>query len=369
MSKIVVELDAYVISDDHRVFKCSPGKTYRFYKEVKRANAVFLDIRGLDQLSENAENWDDKEILKIIADDRWNREVQSRERGNEPVGQEGIGKSDRTKLGFLKALLFEAKVGDLIVVPVDGYNKDVLIGEVLDPPGDFRSIVAQDEEADFVYLGRRVQWRAGIPKRLLSEQLIKAIHTQTALFMLARDLHEEIYRLAYQNFVYRGEFAAEFLTAKEKFTAEDHAVFSTWLNGFDVLRNTQQSPSDRLPSFYELGLTSLDDALAADVRIDIQSPGDIFVKSVGPFAMALMVFFALPSCDSQQIIDNGVTVKLKVVGSSDGTNASVEQCVNSMAIALGVARLDEACSLSDRAAKDAKLTTRATLKSGTKESK
>lgn len=75
MGKIVVELDAYVLPDDHAILKVSPGKTYRFYEEVRRTKAVFLDIRGLDGLIGDPVDWADKDVLKIIADDRWAREL------------------------------------------------------------------------------------------------------------------------------------------------------------------------------------------------------------------------------------------------------------------------------------------------------
>lgn len=372
MSDIVVELDAFIIADDHRVYKCSPGKTYRFYKQVSQAKAVFLDIRGLENLPLSEDEWNEEEILKIIADDRWNRELQSRARGNQPVGTEGVGRSDKTRLGFLKGLLFEARRGDIIVVPAEGYDKNVLIGELLDEPGDIRQITATDDDHDFVYLGRRVRWRNAMPKRLLSADLIKALHTQTAFFLLGRSLHEEVYKLAYRNFIYRGSYISEFRTSKTKFTAEDHAVVSTWINGFDVLRNSSEmtTPSNgRKPSFYELGLQELDDSLAAEVQIDIQSPGEVFVKSVGPFALALMALFSLSGCDSKQVVNNGVTVTLKTVGGATGGNNEVQECVNAMAIALGHERLDQSCGLSDRAKKDALMTTQAVLKSGQKESK
>lgn len=238
MQKPVVALDAYVLPDDHSIFKVSPGKTYRFYKEARRTNTMFLDIRGLDGISGHPVTWSDRELLKVISDDRWDRELKSRARGNEPKGTKGVSKTDRTRLGFLKALLGEAKKGDIVVVPAEGYSKDVLIGELLDERWDVRSIEANDgEDGIFIYIGRRVRWRAAQPKRFFSGEMIKALHTQTALFQLGRSLHEEIYRLAYKNFVYRGNFVAEFHTSKARFTSEDSAVLSAWLNGFDFLQS------------------------------------------------------------------------------------------------------------------------------------
>lgn len=76
-----------------------------------------------------------------------------------------------------------------------------------------------------------------------------------------------------------------------------------------------------------------------------------------------MVLFSLPGCDTKKVVDEGVTVKLKVVGGAANPKDEIAQCVKSIAIALGQTRLDQSCALSDRAAKDAKITTSAALKS------
>ncbi|WP_430443956.1 hypothetical protein [Sphingorhabdus contaminans] len=365
MSKIVVALNAYVLPDDHKIFKCSPGKTYRFYQEVKRTSTVFLDIRGLNDLHSDPREWSDKEVLEIIADDRWNRELQSRARGNKEVGTEGVGRTDRTILGFLKALLGEAKKGDLIVVPVEGYNKDVLVGELLDHPWDVKSIEAQDGDYTGLYVGRRVKWMAGIPKRFLSGDLITALHTQTAFFQLGVSLHEEIYRLAYKNFVYRNNYIAEFFTSKQHFTSEDSAVLSAWLNGFEYLRyRISTGDVAGLPqSFVEMGLEKLPDNIAADLSININSPGAFVLKSSGAFAMSLMAMLALSGCDAQEVIDEGVEIELKTVGTADSTcSIEVAKEVENYAKTLSYKRLEKACELGLRAQEDAKVTAQARLK-------
>ncbi|RDC60302.1 hypothetical protein HME9302_01503 [Alteripontixanthobacter maritimus] len=371
MPKSVVSLDAYVLPDDHRIFKVSPGKTYRFYKEVKRSNAIFLDVRGLDDLDGHPVTWSDQEIVKVIAADRWDRELKSRDRGNEPKGSKAVNRTDRTRLGFLKALLGDAQKGDLVIVPVEGYINDVLIGELLDEPWDTKSIVAQDgDDGEFTYIGRRVEWKAAQPKRFFSGGMIKALHTQTAVFQIGRSLHEEVYRLAYRNFVYRGHFVAEFHTGKARFTSEDSAVLSAWLNGFDYLRSRLGKGGALPNSFYEMGLSKVPDSAAADLTINVNSPGVYVLKSSGGFALALMGMFALTGCDSKTVVDNGVTVELKTVGvGANDAGTAIEECINDMAVALGEARLDQASDLCGRAERDAKVTTAASLKTGLKASK
>jgi len=237
MSKIVVDLDAYAVPNDHLVFKCSPGKTYRFYKAVREANVVFPDIRGLDSLKGSPSKWTDADLLRVISSDRWQRELVSRERGNREQGTEAVSQIDRRNLTFLKRLFFEGKQGDLVVVPVEGYAKEVLIGELLSAPGELSLVEARDGDYTGRYLGRPVFWRATAQKLLLSPNLIKALHTQTAVFALGKSLREEVYRHAYSNFIYMGQFVSEFHVGKQKWTAEDSAVVSMWLNGFDVLRD------------------------------------------------------------------------------------------------------------------------------------
>ncbi len=364
---IKVKLDAYVIPDDHVVFKCSPGKTYRFYLAVRDAKVVFPDIRGLDALEGSPDQWTDAQILDVIAADRWQRELTSRGRGNEEQGSEGVSKVDRRNLTFLKRIFFEGRKGDLVVVPVEGYAKNVLIGELLTDAGDIRAVEAKDGDYSGLYFGRSVRWRTAVQKLVLSEELIKALHTQTAVFALARSLHEEVYRHAYANFVYGGHFVSEFRTTKQRFTPEDMSVVSTWLNGFDYLRHEMGLKNDfSLPEkmgFHQMGLEKVPDDESAELQINIQSPGEIFVRSNGPFALALMAMFALSGCDAKQVVDNGVTIELKTVGGgSDSCRVQVEDSVNNIVKTMSYGRLDDANCLGARAAADAKVHTAARLK-------
>lgn len=361
-----VELDAYVISPSHRVWKASAGKTHRFYKAVRDANTVFPDVRGLDALDGEPTSWTDAQLLAVISGDRWERELESRERGNKPQGTAGISKQDRGVLTFLRRLWHEAAKGDLVVVPAEGYRENVLIGEFLTEAGELRKVEAQDGEYSGGYYGRAVAWRIGLPKLMLDEELIGALHTRAAVFALGETQKESVYRLAYGNFVYRGRYVAEFRTTKGKFTAEDHAVVATWLNAIDVLHDAWMHGQDDRSgySFAELGLEKLPDDRASEVKINIQSPGEVFVRSTRPLALSMMAIFALSSCDSKAVADNHITVRLKHVGAHDGSvQEAVETDVNAIRVALGQARIEQQARLASRAQDDALLSTKATLKS------
>lgn len=364
---IEIELDAYIIPSDHTVWKSTAGKTHRFYRAVRDAKAIFPDIRGLDALSGNPKDWTDKQLLEAIALDRWNRDhKQGDGQDGQSDGGPKVTKQDRTVLTFLKRLWFDAKIGDLIVVPPDGWREPVLIGEVLSEAGDIVAIEAKDGEYNGVFYGRRVVWRTSVAKQDLTPELVKVVHTRTAVFSAPESVKEEVYRHAFGNFVYRDRYVSEFRTTKERFTTDDSVAVSVWLNGFDVLRNALEQGDRRTnDSFSEMGLDQLPTELAAEMKINIQSPGEIFVRTAGPFALSLMALFTLSACDAAAVDKDQVTVRLKTVGAGvDGVEQRVENDVNALKTALGQNRLREANKYGKRAKEDGQLTTRATLKKG-----
>jgi hypothetical protein len=68
-----VELNAFVLPDDHSIFKLFPGKTYSLSSQVLATKHAFLDIRGLDALVGDPTKWSDTELREIIANDRVTR--------------------------------------------------------------------------------------------------------------------------------------------------------------------------------------------------------------------------------------------------------------------------------------------------------
>jgi hypothetical protein len=340
---------------------------------VQDAFAVFPDVRGVDLLEGPPSEWADRRILEVIAEDRRSREEAAVARGRKDAQvHAGITKNDRAVLTFVKRIWFEAKRGDLVVIPSEGYDKEVLIGELLTEPGDLKRVEAKDGDYVGFYFGRPVAWRFAIPKFELSADMIKVLHTRAAVFQMGKTTQLEAYRLTFRNFVYRGEYVAEFRTEKAHFTAEDAAVVSAWLNAFQVLQHsldTGEGNRADIP-FEILGLAKLPDQFAGDLRININSPGEIFMRTKTPLALTLMAMFALAGCDAKQVVKEGVTIKLKsVAGAAAAPQQAVESDVNHLTTAMGDDRLGVSNDFVKRAAKDAKVTTLATLKSAPKEGK
>lgn len=365
MSGLQVDLNAYVLPEDHVVWKCHPGKTYRFYQVVKDAEAVFLDIRGLNELEDDPALWNDSETLKLIAADRWSRELHRVRYDGKAKGSPAVSKIDRRNLTYLKGLLLEAKKGDLILIPAEGWRKEVLVGEFLDEPGDLIKHDARDEEATHTYIGRRVRWRAKQEKRHFSIDVIKMLHTQTAFFAMPKAVREEIYRLAYVNFMIGNVFSATFSTTKEQFATSDSAVVGMWFNALSAVRDAIESgESIDGVSYLDLGLLRSENPSEGELAININSPGEYVLRSLGPFALAVMGLFPLMQVNAQDLVDQDINVTMHTVGAADKNCAlKVEKAMKDMVETLSVTRLQVACSVGKRAATEATMHTGARLKS------
>lgn len=364
MAQIDISLDAYVIPDDHQVWKCFPGKTYRFYEIVRDTSVVFLDVRGLDALDTEPLFWADKEVLEIIAADRWSRELEKLRPGGKPKGGPDVSRTDRRTLTFLKGLLRSTKKGDLIALPAEGYRKEVLLGQILDEPGEVVLLPVKDGEKTYTYIGRRVLWRASQEKRFFSRDLIDLLHTQSAFFLLPKSLYEEMYRLAYENFIVGDFYAATFQTTKQHFSTSDSAVTGMWFNALASVREALERGQelDAAKTYFELGMTATKNEREGELAININSPGEYLLRSVGAFALVVMAMLPLTEVSAHDIINSDIKVHLKTIGSANDSCAlKIDEAIMSYAKTLSVLRLQKHCEIGKRARAEATIKTKAWL--------
>lgn len=370
---IEVELDAYILPSDHGVWKVFPGRTYRFLETVRASHHVFMDVRGLALLPENPFDWDDKAVISIIASDRWERELAKSEHGVKPRGGPGVTKQDRKVFGFLKGLLLEAKKGDLVVLPADGYRREVLIGELLDEPGKISFVPAKDGDDVSDYAGRRVKWLPSKEKREFHERVIKSLHSSAAFHTIARSARQEIYEVAYQNFILDHLFVATFQTTKQQFTTSDNAIVSVWFNALAATFSAQEGhPNSSIvnKTFADLGLVRSAESQRGELSIDIASPGSVLLHSMGVFSLAAMALYPLMQLDAATLAASPIAVKLHTVGAAGKEcELKVSKAAEGIIQTLSVRRLQDACETAVRARNEATLDTKARLKNPPKGSK
>ena len=366
-----IEMEAFVLPDDHGVYKCFPGKNYRFYKTMHDTSTVFLDIRGLEALPDNPAVWADADVLAVIAADRVAREI-GRLATDALVKADSGPTIDKRNLTFLKGLLLNAKKGDILVVPGKGYRRDVLIGEILDEPGTFKRIEVTEKTGVHTYLGRSVTWRTSIEKRYVSPDLLEKLHTPSAFFALGESMRDEIYQLAYENFFYRGTFVSTFRTTKERFTSADNLVASIWFNGLAAVRNAAeinrlagQIDTAELPegNFVDIALLPTGAENENELELNINSPGTLAIRSASIFAFAAMALFPLDAAQAQSVADGDTRITIRAVGGGDDNCAlRVEAAVAEYVRILGPENLLEACEFSKRSRDKATLKAKVHLK-------
>jgi hypothetical protein len=374
VAALEVKLDAYIVPDDHKVYKCFPGKAYRFYELIRDENAIFLDILGLDTLDSDSARWTRQQITDTIRSDRQQRETEMIARGRTPPRRTGYSKTgysrtDRRDTTFAIGLYQTAKQGDLIVVPAEGYQRDVLIGELLDAPGKLVEVTAKDSDGNTLkYMGRRVRWLGRQPKRLFPEELIQLLHSQTAFFDIGRRFYETMYEIAYENFTFGDVFVASFKTSKQHFTSRDNLIVSVWFEALSAIRDAVESgDTDFLKnsSFFEIAVAA-QASTESELSININSPGEFILRSTKEFALVAMTIFAMAVAQPTAADAQNVHVNAKVVGSaSTECLGKIDESVKRYIEALGAKGWREACKTAVEARDSATLKTEAHLKSPT----
>ena len=360
-------MEAYVLPDNHGVFKLFPGKNYRFYDVMNEAELVFLDIRGLDALPDNPAVWPDGEVMALIEADRLAKELE-RLSADALVKESSNAATDKRNLTFLKGLLLTAKKGDLVLVPGKGYRRDVLIGEFVDDPGSFKRVSVRETVGTNIYLGRAVRWITGIEKRLIGPDIIERLHTPGAFFSFNETLKDQVYQIAYENYLYRGNYVATFRTTKERFTSADNLISSIWFNGLAATRNAIDTDSVETlegRSFLQTALLPTGAENQNELELNINSPGTILVRSVGVFAFAAMALFPLDVDQAQSVANGQTRITLRPVGgANDACALQVEAAVADYVRTLGPDKLLNACEFGKQAHVDATLSTKVHLKKG-----
>ena len=351
---VQVKLDAYVLPEDHTVYKFFPGEGYKFYDAILESKIAIIDVRGLEKLEGHPNEWDDDEVLDVISQDRVDRAIQA---GGEKPKRLVHSPGDKLSQTILYGLLFEAEKGDLIVMPQRGYASTVWIGQLADD--EIATIDVKGEGGSYTYFGRRVKWVGSISKRGFSSDLVDLLQTPVAFFDIGQSNYDQVYRAAFDNYVHDNQFVATFRTAKDTFTPKDSFVTSVWLELLEVLEQARENEDD-LPadaSIFDLVITSdIDEGNRDDLSISVQSPGWFRIRSVVASPLASLALFALAvqgiSYDDARA---ATTTAIVVRGADDSCMGDVDQSVRAYIELLGEKRWEEACRLAKQADVGAKL--------------
>jgi len=364
---IKIKLNAVVFPEDHKIFKFFPGRGYKFHDYMEKSELVFMDIRNLNDLGEDPARWNQDRVLDHIAADRVEQAVEDgEERPTRIIRTQG----DKAAQTFLNGLLFSARKGDVLLMPNRGYTTDVMIGQFADDAGSFVKVEIKTRSGQVAYFARRVRWVRGVEKRRFSDAVQALLQTQPAFFDIGRSHYENVYRLAFDDFVYDQQFFATFRTGKKIFTPKDSFLTSVWLELLEVLEEAREGGVE-LPagSIYELVIASdIDEQARDDLSISVQSPGWFRIRSTAAAPLASLALFAMaaegvPFEEAKAAEVSATVVRQDAANCVGAVDASVRDYIN----LLGKQRWEQACKLATQADAEAKLKAGARVTRGPKE--
>ncbi|HMG48783.1 MAG TPA: hypothetical protein VK614_15150 [Allosphingosinicella sp.] len=357
---VKVKLGTVILPDDHSVYKLFPGKGYKFYEIQHATKLAFLDIRDLETLGDDPLKWTDKQLLSVISHDRVQRIIEG---GGKAPGKIRVSTGDKQALTFLRGLT-RAKKGDLIAVPGSGYRSEVLIGQITEHPGKLRSTRVKERTGTHTYFGRRVQWVATLQKRLFDLELINLLQSRAAFFDIGRSHYAEIHRIAFDSYVYDGQFVGVFKTSKSVFTPKDNLLTSVW---FELMEVVAEASSDgtllKLDNIYDVVIQSdLKEDERQDLSISIQSPGKFRLRGLVATPLVTMALFAMASSGVTYTQALGAEITAHAVADIDRQcMGEVDESVKDYLRILGKDRWEQACKVAMRARTQATLETQATV--------
>lgn len=358
-----VILDAFVLPDGHRCFKLFPGNAYKLNKEIVQVSTAILDIYGLDKLDGDTSQWNDTDLRRIIADDRKLREIAEKKVSKRPNSQ------DTKRLKFLKNLVFVAKKGEIVVVPLGkGLDGEVAIGEFADDPGVLRKVKIPYGNSELTTWGRAINWIETVKRRRFSFELNSRLHAPTAFHVIEKSFREEIYLASYKSFTYEGIYVATFPSEKEKFTTTDQALIGLWFNGISVIHqhgiDKDTIPADH--SFIDLGL----EEIGVDLDLVRNSPISAILRTLGPLAFSALALYPMAAEGAPLSNLKNVTVRTKTVAGADNNcDVVIPADLQQIAKGLGFGRWNDSCRVGKRIENGATLRSTSRLKTPPKATK
>ena len=207
---LVIDPNIRILPDDHNIFVLHPGVNKRFYSDFTQTNSVFLDLPGINFPHEPKKDTD--ELRNRV---RMARRIASwRRNGSDPAKVPSRVLTDYAVatpapnppkiVHTIIQLYSEAKAGDLVIVPGQGYNSTVYIGEFagkFDPDFSVSSIRYTNE----LIPARQINWLPiALAKHQFERRLVRLMQNRQALIKVTSEADARlIYNIAYGDYIWK----------------------------------------------------------------------------------------------------------------------------------------------------------------------
>lgn len=203
---IVIDPAVRIISDAAQIFVLHPGRGKRFLHDFAQEKAVFLDLPGIEfDAPPHAKDEDVQRLLRMAREIRSWRNAGGQGDGpsRDPAKYKAGGDTARF-LHEVEDLYTDAKAGDLIIAPGQGYGRTLLIGEFANN-FDPNFVVYPPREKGEKIPARKVHWlHVEASKRDFSGRLVRLFQNRQAIIRITNpDDRHEVYERTYGDYVWK----------------------------------------------------------------------------------------------------------------------------------------------------------------------
>jgi hypothetical protein len=353
---ITVDIRTRFIPDNQRCYILFPGDGYRYYGAMRDQGAVFLDTPGLElPVSDNPKT----SVKQIVLSSRigdWHRAGRPSDkmppRNLEEVKYFRNTPGQQHFAGLVRGFFNTIRSGDIVIVPPQGYDDDVLFGEI-GPRIKNVSVRQYPKEA---IPGRAVRWIGRVPRSKIPLWLERKIPSPNPLRQIEKEFFPDIFDIMYERYFYQDEYVCKFDVKSKEFSSLDNFLFQQIVLYAAALHEGRHEGniSDIAATPISLVVSKLEFSQdIPDQRIQINSPGHIVVYSKNIIPLVAGIFMSM----SAMAGDAGHSAAVVIENSADTSQVSkecvadIKQEVMEDMIAMGYKRWQELCTIEAQARK------------------
>jgi hypothetical protein len=374
-----IDLNVKVLPFDHKVWRLFPGRGYSFQKAVYEQGLAFLDFPGLflppGEVNENTPHLLQSVQRSLKIKDWYG---SSNSTGSPPKAFEPKGDYTPTVtseiwptnlLTFrsnIVALFGGAKNGDLIVVPLSGRDRSLVIGEFVGEPSD-RTQAKYERYEEFVLPARKIKWLKHVTDYQVGYNLTSKFRSQNAFVLVARSETRKIYELAYGAYVLGEECASTFTTGEGDYDSQLDAQFQVivLVAAAATERCVAKIAHNLNGNIYEAMRVKTSPEYIPSNALNINSPGTIRLISatISPLVAACLFAMVLDANADPENPPQPSSVEVtSSISPEDPCYVEVRDATRSALEMLGIAGWRDACEVAKKLKERVKLDSQAKIK-------
>lgn len=343
---IEIDIRTRVFSAQEQIHILFPGEGYRHFPFFERHSLVFLDFPGIELPGMRPRSPASLKAQVVRAEKVREWRAANDKALTEPSRDVSDYKSARhtaRRTQYATALIkfaYDLPDGSVIVVPGPGPFGTVRVAEL---NGPLRWVKVPGYGDDLVP-ARTVRWIASVPKRQFSENLINRLRLPIPLFIMERSLELEIIKLAYDNFVYGGEYVATFDTTNPIFDSVDDFNIQAFVNlvAGAIVALEEGEGKQKFDLDDALKVLSRHASQIPEMNSNINSPG--FVRYITQDAKALIIATVMALALSSSPLDaSAFQIVNSAAGPDDPCAYVIDEKVKQAFEIMDIPSLQKAC--------------------------